>query len=78
MTPRETARKGLDLSDASGLGPLRPFFFIEGHSFTLFKSLETASFDSAEVYKYIPALTRFNKTIPLALIEPFHSTFRHA
>jgi hypothetical protein len=30
------------------------------------------------MYEYIPAFTRFNKTITLAFIEPLHSTFRHA
>ena len=67
----------LDLFDLSGLRPLGAPFFHKTYPIPFAQGLEPSGLYSAEVNEYVMSTVSFDKPKALAVVKPFHFTFRH-
>ena len=83
--PTSSGRNILVLMDVQGLesfylrclGPLGASFLDETDPFPFTQGLESFTFNGTIVNKHVTSVVRFDEPKPLAVIEPFYSTFRH-
>jgi len=71
------ASADLEFSHSGSLRTFGATLLVKGHPVTFGQRFEPAAFDGAEVHENVMSAVTFDEAVTLAVIEPFHSTFRH-
>ena len=76
-TPFLNRLGSLNDGDVYRCRPLRSLLDVKGNAVALLQGFKPRPIDTGMMHEYIRTILLFDKTIPLALIEPFYNTIGH-